>query len=153
MTKVCYEDEILDIYSLVNIGLPIKVNFDIWTWILSIWGLQAYIYEQNGEVIKKAIIVEKIKEVYSQPKREKETKQEAWEFFQRIANRQTFEEICNKRQIESCILENDKKLELGYRLSALYNMISYGVTGFYLNLEANKEKLKEEITDYIGKLK
>ncbi|MDD7410582.1 DUF6707 family protein [Fusobacterium gastrosuis] len=48
-----YEDKILDIYSLVNIGLPIKVNFDIWTWILSIWGLQAYIYEQNGEVIKK----------------------------------------------------------------------------------------------------
>lgn len=148
-----YEDEILDIYSLVNIELPIKVNFDIWTWILSIWGLQAYIYEQNGEVIKKDIIVEKIKEVYSQPKREKETKQEAWEFFQRIANRQTFEEICNKRKIESCILENDKKLELGYRLSALYNMISYGVTGFYSDLEANKEKLKEEINDYIGKLK
>lgn len=153
MTKVCYEDEILNIYNLVNIELPIKVNFDIWTWILSIWGLQAYIYEQNGEVIKKDIIVEKIKEVYSQPKREKETKQEAWEFFQRIANRQSFENICNKRQIESCILENDKKLELGYRLSTLYNMISYGVTGFYSDLEANKAKLKEEINEYIGKLK
>ncbi|WP_291282144.1 hypothetical protein [Fusobacterium sp.] len=50
-------------------------------------------------------------------------------------------------------MENDKKLELGYRLSALYNMISYGVTGFYSDLEANKEKLKEEINDYIGKLK
>lgn len=86
-------------------------------------------------------------------KRDKETKQEAWEFVQRIANRQTFEEVCSKRQIEICILENDKKLELGYRLSALYSMILYGVTGFYSDLEANKAKLKEEINGYIGKLK
>lgn len=148
-----YKDEVLGIYKLVDIELPQKVNFNIWTWILSIWGLQAYIYELNGKTIKKDIIIEKMNKIYSIPRRDGQTQQEAWELHQRIANRQTYEEICNKTEIERCIANNDKKIELLYRFTALYSMISYGITGSYPALEKNKEILKNEINNYVEILK
>lgn len=148
-----YKDEVLSIYQLVDIELPQKVNFNIWTWILSIWGLQAYIYELNGKTIKKDIIIEKMNKIYSIPRRDGQTQQEAWELHQRIANRQTYEEICNKTEIERCIANNDKKIELLYRFTALYSMISCGITGSYPALEKNKEILKNEINNYVEILK
>lgn len=64
-------------------------------------------------------------------------------------NRKTFESICHTANIEQASAINDKKLENHYRLTALYSMIGYGVTGFYLNLENNKEKLSEKINEYM----
>ncbi|MBN6709648.1 hypothetical protein JFL47_11635 [Haemophilus haemoglobinophilus] len=148
-----YQDEVLNIYNLVNIEIPQRVNYNIWTWILSIYGLQAYIYELNGETTEKDKIIEKINKIYSVPRRDGQTEQEAYELHIRIANRQTYEEICNKNKIESCIAENDKKLELSYRFTALFSMISDGVTGDYPALESNKDKLIADISDYIDILK
>lgn len=148
-----YKEEVLSIYQLVDIKIPQKVNFNIWTWILSIWGLQAYIYELNEEVIKKDKIIEKTHKIYSIPRRDGQTEKEAFELHQRIANRQTYEEICNYKQIERCVAENDKKFELSYRFSALLSMISYKVTEDYPALESNHEKLMKDIIEYIELLK
>lgn len=144
-----YKDEILNIYNLVNIDIPEKIDFNIWTWILSIWGLQAYIYETEGEINKKDEIVANMKRVYSVPRTKEDTQENTWKFYLKIAGRQTLESVSYEAEIERAIQNENKKGEEAYRFSGLCKMISYGVTGFYPHLVENKDKLEEKIEEYI----
>ncbi|WP_243116077.1 DUF6707 family protein [Lachnoanaerobaculum gingivalis] len=148
-----YKDEILNIYNLVNIDIPEKIDFNIWTWILSIWGLQAYIYESEGEISKKDEIVANMKKVYSVPRTKEDTEESTWKFYTRIAGRQTLESVSYVDKIESAIQSRNKSSETAYRFSGLSNMISYGVTGFYPHLVENRDKLEEMIKEYIQYLR
>ncbi|UTC64610.1 hypothetical protein E4O00_12795 [Treponema sp. OMZ 788] len=47
----------------------------------------------------------------------------------------------------------EEYIELSYRFTALFSMISYGVTGEYPALSENKERLKEDIKEYVEMLK
>ena len=148
-----YKDEILNIYNLVNIDIPEKIDFNIWTWILSIWGLQAYIYETEGEINKKDEIVANMKRVYSVPRTKEDTQENTWKFYLKIAGRQTLESVSYEAEIERAIQNENKKGEEAYRFSGLCEMISYGVTGFYPLLVENKDKLEERIKEYIQYLR
>ena len=148
-----YKDEILNIYNLVNIDIPEKIDFNIWTWILSIWGLQAYIYESEGEISKKDEIVANMKKVYSVPRTKEDTEESTWKFYTRIAGRQTLESVSYADEIERAIQNKNKKGEEAYRFSGLCKMISYGVTGFYPQLVENRYKLEEKIKEYIEYLR
>ena len=148
-----YKDEILNIYNLVNIDIPEKIDFNIWTWILSIWGLQAYIYESKGETNKKDEIVANMKKVYSVPRNKEDTEESTWKFYTRIAGRQTLESVSYANEIERAIQTENKKGEEAYRFSGLCKMISYGVTGFYPHLVENRDKLEERIKEYIQYLR
>ena len=148
-----YKDEILNIYNLVNIDIPEKIDFNIWTWILSIWGLQAYIYETEGEINKKDEIVANMKRVYSVPRTKEDTQENTWKFYLKIAGRQTLESVSYEDEIERAIQTENKKGEEAYRFSGLCKMISYGVTGFYPHLVENKDKLEERIKEYIQYLR
>lgn len=148
-----YKDEILNIYNLVNIDIPEKIDFNIWTWILSIWGLQAYIYETEGEINKKDEIVANMKRVYSVPRTKEDTQENTWKFYLKIAGRQTLESVSYEDEIERAIQNENKKGEEAYRFSGLCKMISYGVTGFYPHLVENKDKLEERIKEYIQYLR
>lgn len=148
-----YKDEILNIYNLVNIDIPEKIDFNIWTWILSIWGLQAYIYETEGEINKKDEIVANMKRVYSVPRTKEDTQENTWKFYLKIAGRQTLESVSYEAEIERAIQNENKKGEEAYRFSGLCKMISYGVTGFYPHLVENKDKLEERIKEYLQYLR
>ena len=148
-----YKDEILNIYNLVNIDIPEKIDFNIWTWILSIWGLQAYIYESKGETNKKDEIVANMKKVYSVPRTKEDTEESTWKFYTRIAGRQTLESVSYANEIERAIQTENKKGEEAYRFSGLCKMISYGVTGFYPHLVENRDKLEDRIKEYIQYLR
>lgn len=148
-----YKDEILNIYNLVNIDIPEKIDFNIWTWILSIWGLQAYIYESEGEISKKDEIVANMKKVYSVPRTKEDTEESTWNFYARIAGRQTLESVSYADEIERAIQTENKKGEEAYRFSGLCKMISYGVTGFYPHLVENRDKLEDRIKEYIQYLR
>ena len=148
-----YKNEILNIYNLVNIDIPEKIDFNIWTWILSIWGLQAYIYETEGEINKKDEIVANMKRVYSVPRTKEDTQENTWKFYLKIAGRQTLESVSYEAEIERAIQNENKKGEEAYRFSGLCKMISYGVTGFYPHLVENKDKLEERIKEYIQYLR
>ena len=148
-----YKDEILNIYNLVNIDIPEKIDFNIWTWILSVWGLQAYIYESEGEISKKDEIVANMKKVYSVPRTKEDTEESTWKFYTRIAGRQTLESVSYTDKIESAIQSGNKSSETAYRFSGLSNMISYGVTGFYPHLVENRDKLEDRIKEYIQYLR
>ena len=142
-----YKDEILNIYNLE------KIDFNIWTWILSIWGLQAYIYESKGETNKKDEIVANMKKVYSVPRTKEDTEESTWKFYTRIAGRQTLESVSYANEIERAIQTENKKGEEAYRFSGLCKMISYGVTGFYPHLVENRDKLEEKIEEYVQYLR
>ena len=148
-----YKNEILNIYNLVNIDIPEKIDFNIWTWILSIWGLQAYIYETEGEINKKDEIVANMKRVYSVPRTKEDTQENTWKFYLKIAGRQTLESVSYEAEIERAIQTENKKGEEAYRFSGLCKMISYGVTGFYPHLVENRDKLEERIKEYIQYLR
>jgi len=143
------KEEALKVCEHVNIEIPEKINYNVWDFIIWIWGLEAYIYNETGRKDDKNFRVAQMKKVWSTPKRNDETEEEAWKFCQKIMNRKTFESICNTANIEQASAVNDKKAENHYRLTALYSMIGYGVTDFYLNLENNKEKLSEKINEYM----
>lgn len=144
-----YKEEALKVCEYANIEIPEKINYNVWDFIIWIWGLEAYIYHETGREDDKNFGVTQMKKVWSTPKRNDVTEEEAWRFCQKIMNRETFESICKTAKIEQASAANDKKLENHYRFTALYSMIGYGVTGFYQNLENNKEKLSEKINEYI----
>jgi len=101
----------------------------------------------------KNIRISQMKKAWSTPNRSDKTEEEMWKSYQKIANRQTFEKLCNMEEIanESDIV--NKKSENSYHLIALYKMIGYGVTGFYPALEENKDELERKIEEYIMCLK
>lgn len=139
----------LKVCEHTNIDIPAKINYNVWDFILFIWGLEAHIYNENGKTADKEFRVEQMKKVWSTPKNSNDTEEKAWDFMQKIFNRQTFELVCDIKKIEEDEAAGDKKSADSYRFIALYSMISYGITGFCHDLEKNKNELGEKIKEYI----
>ena len=139
--------------ELPNIDIPAKINYNVWDFILYIWGLEAHIYNEKGKTADKEFRVEQMKKVWSTPKNSSDTEEKAWAFMQKILNRQTFESVCNVKEIEENEAAGDKKSADSYRFIALYSMISYGITGFCPDLVDKGEELNEKIREYIGCLR
>lgn len=144
------DDNALKVCELTNIDIPAKINYNVWDFILYIWGLEAHIYNEKGKTANKKFRVEQMKKVWSTPKNSNDTEEKAWAFMQKILNRQTFESVCNVKEIEENEAADDKKSADSYRFIALYSMISYGITGFCPDLVKNNDKLKTKIREYIG---
>lgn len=143
----------LKVCELTNIDIPAKINYNVWDFILYIWGLEAHIYNESGKTVDKEFRVEQMKKVWSTPKNSNDTEEKAWTFMQKILNRQTFESVCDVKEIEKNEAAGDKKSADSYRFIALYIMISYGITGFCPDLVDKGEKLNEKIREYIGCLR
>lgn len=143
------KENALKVCEYTNIDIPITINYNIWDFILVIWGLEAHIYYEYGRMDDKNFRISQIKKVRSTPKNKDETEESAWKFSQKIMNRVSFESACMIKNIEQDSVKDDIKKGNKYRLLALYNMIGYGVTGFYPDLEKNKDKLNSKINEYI----
>ena len=85
-----------------------------------------------------------MKRIWSTPNCNDKTEDEMWKSYQKTANRQTFEDLCNMEEIAEEASMGNKKAENTYRFIALYKMIGYGVTGFYPALEENKDELEKK---------
>ena len=147
------DDNALKVCELTNIDIPAKINYNVWDFILFIWGLEAHIYNEKGKAADKKFRVEQMKKVWSTPKNSSDTEEKARAFMQKILNRQTFESVCNVKEIEENEAAGDKKSADSYRFIALYSMISYGITGFCLDLVDKGEDLNGKIREYIGCLR
>ena len=143
------KENALKVCEYTNIDISITINYNIWDFILFIWGLEAHIYDEYGRMDDKNFRISQIKKVRSTPKNKDETEESAWKFSQKIMNRVSFESACMIKNIEQDSVKDDIKKGNKYRLLALYNMIGYGVTGFYPDLEKNKDKLNSKINEYI----
>ena len=147
------DDNALKVCELTNIDIPAKINYNVWDFILFIWGLEAHIYNEKGKTADKEFRVEQMKKVWSTPKNSSDTEEKAWACMEKILNRQTCESVCNVKEIEENEAASDKKSADSYRFIALYSMISYGITGFCPDLVDKGEELNEKIREYIGCLR
>ena len=151
-----HEEEALMVCEFSHIDMPkaYKVNYNVWDYILWIWGLEAYIYRKKGNnehcesIIQKMIAVWNIPSVQGEDSAEQIEKSNMEKF-----NRLTFEDAIYAKKISDAVESGDKTLANGYRFDSLYEMIGYGVTGLYPHLEAHKEELETKIEEYINFLK
>ena len=139
----------LKVCEFTNIDIPAKINYNVWDFILFIWGLEAHIYNEKGKTADKEFRVEQMKKVWSTPKNSNDTEEKAWAFMQKILSRQTFELVCDIKEIEENEAAGNKKSADSYRFIALYSMISDGITGFCPDLVKNNDKLNTKIREYI----
>ena len=146
------KEDALRVCEFTNINIPTKINYNVWDFILFIWGLEAYIYNEDGRTEDKEYRVSLMKKVWSTPKNALDTEEKAWDFIQKIFARKTFEDVCDIQAIEEAEAEGDKKSANAMRLTALYNMIGYGITGFCPELEKNNDELNTKIREYIVSL-
>lgn len=143
------KEDALKVCEFTNINIPNKVNYRVWDFILFIWGLEAYIYNEDGRTEDKEYRVSLMKKVWSTPKNASDTKEKAWAFMQKIFARKTFEDVCDIKEIEEAEAEGNKKSANATRLTALYNMIGYGITGFCPELVNNRDELEAKIREYV----
>ena len=146
------KEDALKVCEFTNIDIPAKINYNIWDFILFIWGLEAYIYNEDGRSEDKEYRVSLMKKVWSTPKNASDTEEKAWAFMQKIFARKTIDSVCDIKEIEEAMAEGDKKSANATRLTALYNMIGYGITGFCPELEKNNDELNTKIREYIVSL-
>ena len=146
------KEDALRVCEFTNINIPNKLNYRVWDFILLIWGLEAYIYNEDGRTEDKEYRVSLMKKVWSTPKNALDTEEKAWDFIQKIFARKTFEDVCDIQAIEEAEAEGDKKSANAMRLTALYNMIGYGIIGFCPELEKNNDELNTKIREYIVSL-
>ena len=85
-----YKDEILNIYNLVNIDIPEKIDFNIWTWILSIGDCRLIFMSPRVRQIKKDEIVANMKKVYSVPRTKEDTEESTWKFLYKDCRKTNF---------------------------------------------------------------
>ena len=149
-------DEALEVceFSHLDIPKPFTINYNVWDFVLWIWGLEAYIYRKQGDEARCCEMLERIKLVRITPNSEKmDTIEKQTAHVKRICEDLSYDEAINKREIENGIKNGNKNDEMYYRFSALGRMIGYGVTGWYPQLEARKEELEQLINEYISILR
>lgn len=136
-------------FSHIEEPKPFKVNYNVWDYILYMWGLEAYIYRKQGEEEKAAERIAAMERVWSTPTGIWNTPEIALYQHKLIRNRLSFDDATYREKIENAAAAGDKSHANALRHIALYRMIGYGATGLFPKLEERKEELEEMINDYI----
>lgn len=136
-------------FSHIEEPKPNKVNYNVWDYILFVWGLEAYIYRKQGDEEKATERIAAMERVWSTPTGKWNTPEMALSQHKAICNRLSFDDAIYREKIERATAEEDKSSANARRFTALYKMIGYGVTGLFPKLEERKEELEKMINDYI----
>lgn len=140
-------------FSHLDDPKPDKVNYNVWDFILRLWGLEAYIYRKQGEEEKCAERISAMERIWTIPNGIFDTAEKQMAQNKRIRDDLTYEDAINKDKVEEYVESGNKSWANDYRFTALYRMIGYGVTGLYPHLEEHKEELEQTIESYIQLLR
>lgn len=130
---------------------PGKGYFRVWDFILSIWGLEAYILLREGNTDLAQKRINEIRSVYEFPlpdiyessehqKKVEDSRRNSCNFIDVLRQK----EIANAASVRSAN---------SWRLIALYKMIGYTFTGLYPDLVVHQSELERAIDVYVQKLK
>jgi hypothetical protein len=126
-------------------------NYNVWTFIHSIWGLEIRMLNSEDKKSEANRIIEKMNEHYFTPPKNR-TIEWTKDFENRRRERFGIDgeiDITNKVEIERCLKDNNIKLANEYRFTAIIRLIGGAETGFYPNLNKNRETIEEIIKNYI----
>lgn len=140
-------------FSHIEEPKPGKVNYNIWDFVLWLWGLEAYIYHKQGDEEKCTERIVAMERVWSIPNGIFDTTEKKLAQNKRIRDDLTYEDAINKDKVDEQLESGSKSGANDYRFTALFSMIGYGVTGLYPHLEEHKAELEELIEQYIQLLK
>ncbi len=139
-----YEDAVIALCEITHdVEFPGKGKFNVWDYLLLVWGLEVYILKKNGKNVEAEDRI-KIMDKYwkSSPLSEQE------EIERR--NRFTYEYAAKQDRI---LNETSKVQANRYRLLALTHLIGLTYTGLFPKLWEAKALVDKTIDDYILILK
>lgn len=143
-----YHDDALSVCGITHeIEFPGKGIWNVWDFIMYMWGLEAHIFKLRNKTEQADKIIDEMDRLWMQqptlPPKPPELE---------IARR-------NRFTLSYCSREKDianARTELhanGWRLVALFRLIGYGSTGLFPNLNSEKASIDRLVDEYIEKLK
>lgn len=149
----CYiygdEDSALAISAYThNAPFPGKAAFNVWTFILDIWGLECYIDQKNGRIEALQERAAEIDRIRRTPIGDR-TAESVSALENKIRARTRYEDVTCRDKIDHASSET---LANQYRFAALFSMIGWGATGHYPDLNLHHEELEKDIENYISTL-
>ncbi len=139
-----YADDVLLVCEITHdIEFPGKGGFNVWDYILFIWGLEAHILKERAQIEKANDRIKRMDELWKLSS--KSAEQEAMR-----RNRVTISECAYEEKIA-----NDTSASSAdrWRFLSLFRLIGYGVTGLFPCLQKEKVAVDELAKEYIERLK
>lgn len=129
-----------------DVTFPGKGGFNVWDFILFIWGLEVFLLQKEERYEEANRRVKEIDYIHIQPVNLIcETPEECRKFANELYQRFCYPDVLERKKIEE-----SKQDANDYRFIALFHMIGYGATGLYPSLSAHWEELQKNINNYVS---
>ena len=127
-----------------NVPFPGRGVFNVWTFILCLWGLEVFILKAQGKYEEADVRIKSIDYIHAQPLADEsaeKSRKDADELYLTF----TYPDVLRRKNIDE-----DSHYANECRFTALFKMIGYGATGLYPNLSAHWEELQQDINNYVS---
>lgn len=131
---------------------PFDQNYNVWTFIHSMWGLEIRILKEQSNLEESQKIIDSINEHYLMPTKLEPSIEKRQSAEAKRRSRFTYEDVIRKSKIEASLANNDIKGANEWRFIALLGMIGNTETGIYPKLNDSKEQINILIKEYIQML-
>ena len=139
-----YKEDVLSLCEITHdIEFPGKGGFNVWDFILYIWGLEVHILKRNNCFDKAHERIKKMDDIWLLPPQK-------YEHEMTRRNRVTISECSRENEISNA---NSAALADKWRFIALFKLIGYGATGLFPNLNNQQSAVDELAEKYIQMLK
>ena len=129
-----------------DVPFPGKGIFNVWDFILFIWGLEVFLLQKEEKYEEANTRVKEIDYIYIQPVNAIfNTPEKCRKFANERYQRVSYPDVLEREKIEE-----SEQYANNYRFIALFYMIGYGATGLYPNLSAHWEELQQDINNYVS---
>ena len=147
------EKELAKKCIILTDNLQFNQNYNVWSFIHSIWGLNIKLLCDEGKDNEADDIIKTISQHYLMPiKSINETPEKTQIRENKRRERVTLEKASNKEEIENCLKDKNIKLANEYRFVAIIELISNIEIGIYPNLNKDKEVIEVIIKKYIEEI-
>lgn len=132
-----------------DVPFPGKGAFNVWTFILCLWGLEVFILKTQEKYKEADVRTKEIDHIHIQPIgiRLNDSAEKCRKDADKLYLTFTYPDVLFCKEIEEARSLNSAN---EWRFIALFEMIGYGATGLYPNLSAHWEELQQDINNYVS---
>lgn len=132
-------------------NVPFDKNFNTWTFIHAMWGLEIRLLKQNGQNTEAQKIADTIDKHHLTPGKI-DTPERMPQKEEKRRLRFTYESVTNQEKIEAHLQNNNINSANAWRFTALFKMIGNTETGLYPLLNKRKQDIEITIGEYTAAL-